>query len=164
MILNQFTNFDNFWFPRRWEFKSLQDLFLTADFNRLRNRNSSKIVQDEETKGNLTKNTPDAFRRNLKSMIGLSRGFGFNLLLCTISFAIQTHRGTATSEQNNILRETAREYKIGLLDLDSQLSFQENIFCDGLHMNVQGQKLKAELIGDTLKSIINTSIPMIQKD
>ncbi len=96
-------------------------------------------------------------------MIGLSRIFGFNLLMCTIPFAIRTHRGTATSEQNDILRETAKEYKIGLLDLDSQLSFQENLFIDGLHMNVQGQKRKAELIGDTLESIINTSIPMIQK-
>lgn len=153
LLFSYRTNYDNPWFPAK--ITCLEEFSVNPDLIKKHFKNK-QVILDEESPGNLNHNSSYAFKRNILSMIALSKVHGFKLLLCTLPFSLprEKDRGRATAEHNNIVRELATQYELPLVDLDSFFSSQKDLFLDDMHMTIKGQELKAEKIAKTISSII----------
>ena len=143
------NNFDNRWFPA-----VVNSLQAFTYIDRLMNYALGNGAFTEETKGNLAANSAWAFERNTLSIIALSRIHPFRLALCSMPHATPSDRGAAIDEQNRILRDMCAAHGIPLVDLAETFSWRHELFCDEIHMNMAGQKLKAAAIADMLEKLI----------
>ncbi len=149
MLFADKTNFDNRWFPQRLD--SLYQLAFKPRVKKILDKNNLEI---EETKGNMEKHSAYAYRRNLLSMIGLGRIHNFNLIFCTQPFTGHSGRTRGIEEHNEVIRSVGIEHGITLAELDKSLSQKKELFSDYMHMNVEGQKLKAAKMAETLDALL----------
>lgn len=149
MVMVGGNNFDNAWFPT-----PVHSLELFTFIDRLIKYAQKNKVFMEETKGNLAANSAWPFERNTLSIIALSRIHPFRLVFCTVPYMTSSDRGAAMDEQNRILRNLCATHGVPLVDLAETFSWDKELFCDELHMNVAGQKRKASAIADQLAGLI----------
>lgn len=149
MLFADKTNFDNRWFPQRRD--SLRQLVFKPRVKEILDKNNLEI---EETKGNMEKHTAYAYRRNLLSMIGLGRIHNFNLIFCTQPFTGHSDRTKGIEEHNEVIRSLSNEHGITLAELDKSLSQKKELFSDYMHMNVEGQKLKAAKMAEAVDALL----------
>jgi lysophospholipase L1-like esterase len=113
---------------------------------------------------NLQDSGPEAFRRNLVSMIGVARAHGIQPVLVT--FAAKgpdpvTEPGLldGIAQHNRIIGEVAAEYAVTLVDLDGKLS-RDGTFAsvgttlDPVHLNPTGTLQKAQIIAEGVLPLI----------
>jgi lysophospholipase L1-like esterase len=58
-------------------------------------------------------------------------------------------------EMNRVIRSVAREEEVTCADVDAALPRDSSIWVDGVHLNEQGAKVKAEIIS---KAIISSGL------
>ena len=101
---------------------------------------------------------PEAFRRNLVSMIGLARAHGIQPVLVTFAGKgpdPKTEPGllAGIAAHNRVIGEVAAEYAVTLVDLDRKLS-RDGTFAsagttpDPVHLNPTGTLQKAQIIAE----------------
>lgn len=149
MALAGRNNFDNRWFPN-----VVNSLQAFTFIDRLMKYALGNGAFSEETKGNLVANSTWAFERNTLSIIALSRIHSFRLALCSLPHVTPSDRGAAIDAQNRILREMCATHGIPVVDLAEAFSWHQELFCDEIHMNAAGQKLKSSAIADMLEKLI----------
>jgi hypothetical protein len=158
MLLAEFNNFDNLWFPKG--IMSLEHLALKP---RIAEHLMANDFPAKKSLENLKKTGPYAFRRNVISMVGLSRIFEFELLLCTapgkpydqsMGETPDNHMVIARKEHNEETRKVAMEYSVPFVDLAKEFDHKRELFYDRFHMNSAGQKLKSKIVAGELSKII----------
>ncbi len=104
----------------------------------------------------LLNNPPIHFERNLKSMVALANQHQAGLLLVTFATSTEFNLPPVASEEyifdlkqhNDITRTGAERSETPLFDLAAVLPDDRSLFTDGRHMTVEGNRTRAQLIGD----------------
>ncbi|MDH5541624.1 MAG: SGNH/GDSL hydrolase family protein [Nitrospinota bacterium] len=155
MLLAEFNTLHNRWFRNGPE--DLEQLVFNPEYYSL-----ITGIESEWAKENLEKGSTYSYRRNLISMIGLSRMFGFDLVLCTAP--INNHpacvwkwwhkyRIQAITENNEEALRVASEYSLPVVDLAKKFNGKLEYFVDLVHMNIAGQMAKSKPVAEAIGEI-----------
>ena len=108
-------------------------------------------------------NPPVHFQRNLVSMLGIAESHNVDALLVTMVLSRDFHARTgsvkskfyshdvfqtAMAQHNDITRRIAESTETPLFDLAIEFPDDPTLLTDGLHMNVDGNRVRAQLIGE----------------
>lgn len=111
-------------------------------------------------------NQPRYFRRNIEHIVLIANHRGVKTVLATFAYSPEfTDIPTVASEEfesayiemNDTLKSIASEMAVNLFDFARVFPVDKRLFTDGLHVNVEGARLKAKLFADYL--IENKLIP-----
>lgn len=106
---------------------------------------------------------PVFFRHNLQLMVRLAKSNNCRVVLCTFAtnpdfsdhYASTEFYQMGFVEMNRVIRRVAREEEVTCADVDAALPRDSSIWVDGVHLNEQGAKVKAEIIS---KAIISSGL------
>lgn len=118
----------------------------------------TKAARDACSKINeLDPKTAKPFIRNTQVMIDLANARGINVILSTQAYnqdpeimEKSRQRGLNIEEMNEFTRELARKNNVALVDIEDHMSGDFDYFPDLVHMNEEGQKLKAKYFSDKI--------------
>lgn len=116
----------------------------------------SGIFVDTPAMDMLRNNPPIHFERNLESMLALARQHDVDLLLVTFVTSTEFNLPPVASaeyifalrQHNDLTRAVAEGNEIPLFDLEAVYPADRSLFTDGRHMTVEGNRIRAQLIGD----------------
>lgn len=137
----------------------------TSEFKRQVNRGTypSGIFKEVPAENMLTDNPPIHFQQNLVTMLGIAESHNVDLLLMTMVLSKDFHARTgsekskfysnevfqsAMAEHNDITRRIAESTETPFFDLALEFPDDPALLTDGLHMNAEGNRVRARLIGD----------------
>lgn len=143
----------------------LADSNFALDFKRQVNRGTypSGIFQDVSAEQMLADNPPVHFERNLLNTVSIAAGQEVDVILVTMAMSIDFHARTqspksrfythkvftsALAQHNDITRRISESTDAALFDLAAAFPDNPALFTDGLHMNADGNRVRAQLIGD----------------
>ena len=135
------------------------------DFKRQVNRRTypSGIFNEISAERMLAGNPPIHFERNLLNTVLIATGNDIDILLVTMANSIDFHERTqsaksrfysnevfisAMAQHNDITRRIAESTGAAIFDLAAAFPDDPWLFTDGLHMNADGNRSRAQLIGD----------------
>lgn len=102
----------------------------------------------------LDKNRPIYFRRNLNLMVNIARQNNIEPLLLTWAYTKKlpgytdfSYYQKALSEMNEVVKEVASINNVRILDFANLMSEDKKYWADSRHVNEEGSKLKAQIIG-----------------
>lgn len=107
----------------------------------------------------LSVNGPKYFKRNLEHIILIADSRGVETVLATfahsplftdVPIVASEECASAYAEMNETLKSIAHEMGVHLFDFAGQFPPDKRYYTDGLHVNVEGAKLKARLFADWL--------------
>ena len=112
----------------------------------------------------LETNTPVHFERNLRNMIAVADTFEAKTLLVTFVTSTEFNSPTVASDEyifalaqhNDVTRNVADSTVAELFDMAKIFPDDPLLYTDGTHMNKEGNRLRAQLIGNF---IINRFLP-----
>ncbi len=100
----------------------------------------------------LDKNPPIYFRKNLESMIGITKIHKVKIMFSTWAhspyfgdYASNAAYQQGFKENNQIVKMVAREHKIPVFDFAEAMPKEKSYWADGRHVNEMGALVKAEL-------------------
>ena len=104
----------------------------------------------------LRNNPPIYFERNLESMVALAKQHDVDMLLVTFATSPAFNLPPVSSEEyisalaqhNDITRAVAERNGTPVLDLASAFPDERAYFTDGRHMTVEGNRVRAQIVGD----------------
>ena len=104
----------------------------------------------------LRNNPPVHFERNLESMVGLAKQHAVDLLLVTFVTSTEFNLPPVASNEyifalkqhNDLTRAVAEGNDVPLFDLEAVFPADRSLFTDGRHMTVEGNRIRAQLMGD----------------
>ena len=104
----------------------------------------------------LKNNPPIHFERNLQSMLAMADRHDVDVLLVTfVTTAIIRHPMSSSAEyifalgqHNDLTRSIATSTGTSLFDIQAVFPDAPSLFTDGRHMNVKGNRVRAQHIGD----------------
>lgn len=104
----------------------------------------------------LENNPPIHFERNLTSMIALAHGHDVETLLITFVTSTNFDHPNVASEEyilalsqhNELTRKIASSTDTALFDMAKAFPDDDSLFTDGRHMTREGNRIRAQLIGD----------------
>ncbi|MFH2137408.1 MAG: SGNH/GDSL hydrolase family protein [Candidatus Omnitrophota bacterium] len=107
---------------------------------------------------NLRNSSAEAFKRNLRTLIGIARTHGVIPILVTQAtdfkdYPVQTYNNEwirAMQEHTEITKQVANEMSVDLIDINSLMIDQKEYFADVLHMNIKGNRKRAQIIAEYL--------------
>ncbi|MBI3847702.1 MAG: hypothetical protein HY292_23960 [Planctomycetes bacterium] len=114
-----------------------------------------------------------AFRRNTENLFRIAVGGGAHVLLTTESHNRRPKVGgeeashgmrKSMDQYNNAVRDIAREQHVPLADTEVALDFHGEYFKDYVHVSVEGNQLKAQVIGRALLDAGLRSDPRYRPD
>ena len=137
----------------------------TEEFKRQVNRGTYPrgIFEEVPADKMLADNPPIHFQRNLVTMLGIAESHNVDVLLITMTLSRDFHARTgfaknkfysnevfqsAMAQHNDITRRIAESTQTPLFDLAIEFPDDPALFTDGLHMNAEGNRVRARLIGD----------------
>lgn len=158
MLFAEFTNYNNRWF---WVGPKILEKLVYSEkyYQAIRAKMPPEIAKKHLDEGDTY-----TFRRNMISIIGLGKVFGFDLLLCTAPInnhpdriweGWHTHWKLAILENNIETLAVANKYKVPCIDLAKEYNGKKGLFYDSIHMNGEGQKLKSKKIADAIAEILS---------
>lgn len=108
----------------------------------------------------LKNNPPIHFERNLNSMIAVAKQQDVDVLLLTFATSTEFNSVYVASEEymfalaqhNDVTRDTASATETRLFDLAAVFPEDPSLFTDGRHMTLDGNRVRAQLIGDFIIS------------
>ena len=108
----------------------------------------------------LRNNPPIHLERNLESMVALAKQHDVDLLLVTFVTSTEFNLPPVASEEyifaleqhNELTRAVAEGNEIPLFDLEAVYPADRSLFTDGRHMTVEGNRIRAQLMGDFIIS------------
>ncbi|QDU60555.1 hypothetical protein Pan216_13980 [Planctomycetes bacterium Pan216] len=105
----------------------------------------------------LDRNPPIHFDRNLRSMIGVARAHGIEIVLATWAscpakgdYIATPHYRRGVVEANEVIRLVAGERNAPLLELASAMPVDPAFWRDGRHVNAAGADRQGQLVADFL--------------
>lgn len=137
----------------------------SSEFRRQTNRGTypSGIFREVSAEKMLDDNPPVHFQRNLVTMLGIADSHNVDVLLMTMVLSKNYHARTgsdnnkfysnevlqaAMAQHNDITRRIAESTETPFFDLAIEFPDDPALLTDGLHMNVEGNRVRARLIGD----------------
>lgn len=111
-------------------------------------------------------NQPKYFKRNIEHIALIANHRGIKTVLATFAYSPEFTNvptvaseefKTAFTEMNETLKSIASEMAINLFDFARVFPVDKGLFTDGLHVNIEGVRLKAKLFADYL--IENKLVP-----
>ena len=116
----------------------------------------SGIFAEASAMDMLLNNPPIHLERNLESMVALANQHHVGLLLVTFATSTEFNLPPVASEEyifalkqhNDLARAVAERSDTPLFDLASVFPDDRSLFTDGRHMTVEGNRIRAQLIGD----------------
>ncbi len=110
-------------------------------------------------------NKPIFFHRNLKMLVEVARSNGTQVVFSTFTYS-KTHPSYVTElkleafqecilEHNDIIRDLSKDNGVPLLDLEKELSLEDEWLTDGMHFNFLGNQIRAEKISELLLPLID---------
>ena len=137
----------------------------SLEFKRQVNRGTypSGIFEEASAGKMLADNPPIHFQRNLVTMLGISESHNVDVLLVTMVLSKDFHARTgsargkfysnevlqsAMAQHNDITRRIAESTETPLFDMAIEFPDDPALLTDGLHMNAEGNRVRAQLIGD----------------
>jgi len=106
----------------------------------------------EKIIGVLKRNPPIYFKRNLNNMIAVAKANNVEMMLATWAYspnfndyASSRHYRYGFEENNEVVREVARQQKVLLYDFEKVMPKGKEYWADGRHSNEVGALKKAEL-------------------
>lgn len=123
----------------------------------------SGVFEEVSAEQMLAGNPPIHFQRNLVSILGIAESHNVDVLLITMFLSRDFHARTGSTEikfisneayqsamaqHNDITRRIAESTDTPLLDLALEFPDDPSLLMDGLHMNAEGNRVRARLIGD----------------
>lgn len=135
------------------------------EFKRQVNRGTypSGIFTEVSADKMLAANPPVYFQRNLATILGIIESHNVDALLVTMVLSRDFHARTGSSkskfyshevfqaamaQHNDITRRIAESTETPLFDLAIEFPDEPSLLTDGLHMNIDGNRVRAQLIGD----------------
>ena len=148
-----------------WHFSRRPRGFLGRDFARQINNGSypSGFFEEIPVAEMLRNNPPVHFERNLLNLTAVAARHDVDLLLVTMVIDDDFHEITgsrknrkyssdeyvrANQQHNDLTRSLAESTGTPMMDLAAHFPDDHTLFTDGLHMNEQGNRVRAQLIGD----------------
>jgi len=123
--------------------------------------------------GALEQNDPVFFKRNLRSIIAISREFDAEIFLSTIALNEEVgehtkllHFKQGIEENNYITMEVGLENNVTVYDFASDMSQDVKLWNDGIHLNEKGVEIKGKLFAKFIKEngIIDKDIENLRMD
>lgn len=112
-------------------------------------------------KRNLANTSAQIFQRNILSLIQLARANDVDVVLVAQvlgpvkeSKSIYAELAKGIMEHNNVIRNLTRQTGVYLIDLESIFPRRSEMFIDEIHMSPKGNKIRAEIISETIAKII----------
>lgn len=110
---------------------------------------------------NFLNSTPDAFRRNVESLIAIARAHGVQPVLTTTAFdeSFDTPDPEkdpyyvlilGSREHNQVMREIAEKEHVELIPLDELIPKDPGIFGDVVHLSWKGNRMLTKIVADRL--------------
>lgn len=110
-------------------------------------------------------NKPIYFQRNTEYLIKLMKEQGTQPILSTFVYSSEFPEEApylkaptfqqALAEHNQIMIDLSKTYGLELIDLVKELLIEKDMFTDGIHFTLKGNKLRSKLISEKLINIIN---------
>jgi lysophospholipase L1-like esterase len=118
----------------------------------------SGIFKEVSVQQMLETNKPVYFERNLRSIIAIAKSRGIQTLLASFSLSPEfanvpnpipipsssEYQG-AIREQNEVMRKIAIDTNVPFFDFDAVFPKDRKYYTDGIHVSVEGSRLKASL-------------------
>lgn len=112
----------------------------------------------EQLRANLERHPPDGFERNLRSIVGVAKAHGIEVVLCTFAYCPLEREDSdawavlfeAVDQHNEIVRKIATETNVHLLDVAAEMPRDPRLFEGQVHRNREGLRYHARLLGDLL--------------
>ncbi len=129
----------------------------------------SGIFREVTAEQMLAANPPVYFRRNIENLALVAKHRGVHTVLATFAYSpaftelplvTSPASRAALAEMNETLKSIAREMDVHLFDFAALFPADKRYYTDGVHVNVEGVKLKARLFADYLSN--NRLIPAAQ--
>ena len=137
------------------------------EFKRQVNRRTypSGIFEEVSAAQMMEGNPPIHFERNLLNILSIAASHEVDVLLVTMAMSNDFHERTGSSKSrfysnevytsemarhNEITRRLAESTETPILDMAAEFPDNPALFTDGLHMNVDGNRMRAQLIGDAV--------------
>ena len=116
----------------------------------------SGIFAEASAMDMLRNNPPTHFERNLESMVALAKHHNVDLLLVTFVTSTDFNLPPVASaeyifalaQHNELTRAVAERSATPLFDLATIFPDDRSLFTDGRHMTVEGNRIRAQLLGD----------------
>ncbi|MFX0200576.1 MAG: SGNH/GDSL hydrolase family protein [Candidatus Hodarchaeota archaeon] len=104
----------------------------------------------------LETNKPKYFARNIENIVIIAKQRGIKTLLASFAFsplfeepvASSEEYITATAEMNAEVQRIAKHYKVNFFDFNAVFPKDKKYFTDGVHVSIEGARLKAKLFAD----------------
>ena len=117
----------------------------------------------------LDSNPPKYWERNLRTLIAVARANGIRPVLATLAYSAgfpwlseSPEYREAIAENNDVLRQVAREMAVPVVDLAKVIPGDPRYFTDGVHFTEDGNGVMAHLIGSFL--IARRLVPRTRAD
>jgi lysophospholipase L1-like esterase len=147
---------------------------------------SKRVQQDRHDR--LDEAGLDQYREHLRQAVSFCRENGVRLILCTCprafgdpSAATDQHALAASALANNpnlslpglndaytryneVIRETARQYDLPLVDLDHIVPKRAEYFHDSIHLSDRGHRLVAEATARTVMATLENKVQVGKTD
>lgn len=147
------------------------DTYYAKDFydQKVRQTYPDGMFRKVSAKDMLMTNEPKFFRRNIEHIVLIANHRDIEPVLATFAYSpLFTDEPSVATEEyqaayvemNETLKSIAREIGAHLFDFASLYPVDKQYYTDGLHVNVEGAKLKARLFADYLSN--NQLIPAAQ--
>ena len=137
----------------------------SLEFKRQVNRGvyPSGSFQEVSAEKMLADNPPVHFQRNLVTMLGIAESHSVDVLLVTMVLSSDFHARTgsarskfyshavfqtAMAQHNDVTRRIAEITETPLFDMATVFPGDTDLLTDGLHMTAEGNRVRAQLIGD----------------
>lgn len=136
-----------------------------SEFKRQVNRGTypNGIFEEVSAEKMLADNPPVHFQRNLVTMLGIVESHSADVLLVTMALSSEFHArmGSAKSrfysdalyqsamaQHNDVTSRIAELTETPLFDMAIEFPDDTDLLTDGLHMTAEGNRVRAQLIGD----------------
>jgi lysophospholipase L1-like esterase len=104
-------------------------------------------------------NKPEYFRRNIENIIAIAQYRKIETIIATFTYCpgfddnpVVTCEEFVSSynEMNQVLKSLSEKTHVNLFDFAESFPKDKTYFTDGIHVNVDGSKLKAKMFADYL--------------
>lgn len=123
------------------------------------NRYPDDIFKQVSAEKMLMTNKPEYFRRNIENIIAIAQYRKIETVIATFSYCSDFADNpfvtceefiSAYDEMNQVLKSLSEKTNVNLFDFANSFPKDKTYFTDGIHVNVDGAKLKAMMFADYL--------------
>ena len=128
-------------------------------YQKVENIYPSGIFKQVSAEQMLNTNKPEYFRRNIENIIAIAQFRKIETVIATFAYCPNFEGNpivsckeyiSAYDEMNQVLKSLTGKMHVNLFDFANSFPKDKAYFTDGVHVNVDGAKLKAKMFADYL--------------